>query len=465
MNNTTQPGKWQDNVALERYRLISPLLDETLDIAKKLKLREKTAERSGISVRSLYRYEKAYLDDGFEGLKPRSRQNAQSSRLPKNFPSLMEECIQLKREVPLRSASQIIMILEMEGKVAPGVLKRSTIQKHLHRAGFSKAQMKKMVLASQSSSCRWWKPHRMMLAEADIKYGPKLPIGKNGKLIQTYLVVIIDNHSRYVIGSGFFDNMEAQIVEDTYRKTILAHGKMEAVQHDNGGQFVATQLQNTFSRLGIRLIRCKVFSPQAKGAVEVFNRFVNAFSAEAEAKHVKTLVELNHYWDTWLEMYYHKKPHEGLADYYRNLGVDVPPGGITPEQEWNRDSRPLVFLDVNVVAEAFLHHETRKVNNAGCISFRNRDYDVGSPLSGREVEIAYDPQSAEELTVSCEGMIPFTARPVAIGEFCAPKPMVPSTLLPTEPETSRFLDSLETKRKEMQKARADAISFGRFRKE
>lgn len=108
------------------------------------------------------------------------------------FQELLQECIQLKREVPLRSVNQIILILEMEGRAAPGVLKRSTVQRHLERAGFGRAQMKKHLQASRSSSRRYWKPHRMMLVQADIKYGPKLPIGKHGRMTQTYLVVILD---------------------------------------------------------------------------------------------------------------------------------------------------------------------------------------------------------------------------------------------------------------------------------
>ena len=48
----------------------------------------------------------------------------------------------------------------------------------------------------------------------DIKYGPKLPIGKNGKKVQTYLSSIIDDHSRYILASTFYDNQEKEIVEE-----------------------------------------------------------------------------------------------------------------------------------------------------------------------------------------------------------------------------------------------------------
>jgi hypothetical protein len=71
--------------------------------------------------------------------------------------------------------------------------------------------------------------------------------------------------------------------------------------------------------------------------------------------------------------------------------------------EWNRDARPLVFLDTSVVGEAFLHHEERVVNKGGCISFRGRDYEVSAALIGATVEIAYDPQNPNPITISLVG--------------------------------------------------------------
>lgn len=58
--------------------------------------------------------------------------------------------------------------------------------------------------------------------------------------------------------------------------------------------------------------------------------------------------------------------------------------GITPLQEWNRDTRALTFLDVNVVTKAFLHHEERMVDNSGCFSFRGRKYEAGVTLAGKK---------------------------------------------------------------------------------
>ena len=194
--NTKQ---WQEDEALRRFRLISPILDESLDPAKRLQVRKEIAEKNDVTTRSLYRYEAAYRAGGFAGLKPMNREQRRSFALPENFDELVGEAIQLKREVPTRSVAQIILILEMEGLVAPGILKRSTLQRYLYDAGFGKKQMKKYTEARNSSSRRFCKAHRMQLAQADIKYIMKLPIGPGGKMIQCYICSIIDDHSKMIV--------------------------------------------------------------------------------------------------------------------------------------------------------------------------------------------------------------------------------------------------------------------------
>ena len=121
--------KWQDEEALRRYRIIAPLLDPDMDEGKRQQLREEAAEKNGISKRTLYRYEKSYREEGFGGLRPASRTKKRQQRLPENFEGIMEQAVQLKREVPKRSVRQIIKVLELEGFAKPGVLKPSTMQR------------------------------------------------------------------------------------------------------------------------------------------------------------------------------------------------------------------------------------------------------------------------------------------------------------------------------------------------
>lgn len=457
--------KWQEAEALHRFQLIAPLLDEGLDDARKLQLRKKIASDNDISVRSVYRYEKAYREGQFAGLLPSSRKKQRVQNLPAGFDTLLQEAIQLRKEVPERSVNQIITILELEGQAAPGVLKRSTLERHLYQAGFGSEHMRMYQDARESSSKRFCKPHRMMLVQGDIKYGPKLPMGKNGSKVQTYLSSAIDDHSRYLLHSRFYASQEETIVEDTFHQLIVRYGKFDACYFDNGTQYIAKQLKLSLSKLGIRVSHAPVRSGKSKGKQERFHQVVDAFLREAKLKDIRTLEELNHYWEIYLEEYYHNKPHDGIREYYESLGVTLPQGGISPRTEFNRDSRPLSYIDVSVVAEAFLHHEERKVDKGACIRFRSRKYETKPELIGHTVQIAYDPVSPEALTVSYPGMEPFTARPMKIGEYCDKNPTLPVGMQGQKPVTSRFLDALERKHEGSTQHKADAISFAAYRKE
>src|SRR5699024_9921670 len=151
------------------------------------------------------------------------------------------------------------------------------------------------------------------------------------------------------------------------------------------------QIRLSLARLGIRVLHAKPRRCKSKGKIEKFHQVVDMFHREAKLKNIKTLEELNRLWAVFLDAYYHQKPHEGISEYCESLGAAVPESGITPLQEWNRDSRPLTYLDVSVVSEAFLHHETRKVDKGACISFRGRKYETKPALIGYKLEISYDP--------------------------------------------------------------------------
>lgn len=106
--NNNEIRTWQNETALQRFQMISPLLEEGLDASAKVELRKKIAADNNLSERTLRRYEQSYRERSFEGLLPQSRAKPGPTPLPANFDELLAEAIQLKREVPTRSVNQII---------------------------------------------------------------------------------------------------------------------------------------------------------------------------------------------------------------------------------------------------------------------------------------------------------------------------------------------------------------------
>ena len=152
-------------IAEERMSMIAPLLSQNMDSRRVEQLRQEICERNQISQRTLERYLCAYLNGGFEALKPQSRSSQSNYKIPQE---LLDEAIQLRRELPSRSIPTIIKILELEKKAPPGFLKRTTLQDALSRAGYSTAMMK-LYNDKGYASQRFQRLHRHDLWQGDIE--------------------------------------------------------------------------------------------------------------------------------------------------------------------------------------------------------------------------------------------------------------------------------------------------------
>jgi len=424
--------------AEERMKMIAPLLVPGLDKAAMTQKKLELSDAYGVSVRTLERYSKSYMDDGFQGLLPQSKNPGSKYKIPDE---LLQEAIQLRRELPSRSIPTIIQILEAEGKAKPGFLKRTTLQDALSRAGFS-AGMMKIYADNGYASQRFQRTHRHDLWQGDIKYGPKLML--NGVLVQTYLSCLIDDATRYIVHAEFYSNMEQDIVEDTLHKAITKYGAPRRIYFDNGTQYRSHWMKRACGLMGIRLLYARPRNPQGKGKQERFNHTVDSFLAEVSLERTDTLRELNVKFHAWLEECYHSKEHSAL--------------GTTPEIAFKSDSMPARFVDPVILTRAFLHCEQRKADKSGCISFRGDKYDLGVKYAGKRVDVVYDPANVEVLTIEVSGETPFPAHKLHIGEHVAGRPK--RTEVERVPvDHSRLLDAVTSENARKEQKRRGAISY------
>ncbi|WAH39365.1 DDE-type integrase/transposase/recombinase [Alicyclobacillus dauci] len=437
--------KKAEEIAAQRFQLLSPLLAEGLDAAKLRELKAQICKETGLSERTVRRYLAKYRNEGFGGLKPQGKPRSTSSP---SFISqdLLEEAILLRREVPTRSVSQIIEILEWEGKAAPGQLKRSTLQEHLAARGYSSRQMR-MYAETGAASRRFQKRHRNQLWQSDIKYGPYLPVGPNGAKQQVYLVVVLDDTTRFVLHGAFYTTLDKSIVTDCFRQAVQKYGVPEAVYFDNGKQYRSKWMARTCSKLGTRLVFTKAYSPEAKGKVEKFNRTVDSFLNEVALDKPQTLERLNEQFQVWLSECYQHRPHSALGE------------NVSPETAYRSDRKPLNFASADVIADAFLHVETRKVDKSGCISFMNKKYEVGLTFIGSTVDVIYDPADTTELTIEATGHKSHKVREMTIGERTGTRPKLPDHLGTTPTEASRLLRAAENQHEKRQERVIPAVRY------
>ncbi len=441
--------KKAEEIAGNRVQLMLPLLADGLDPAKMRELRKNICEKAGISERTLRRYLEKYRSLGFAGLKPRGKGRPESEAIA---PELLEQAILLRREVPSRSITQIIQILEWEGKALPGEIKRSTLQEKLADRGYSSRQMR-IYADSGVATRRFQQRYRNQLVHSDIKYGPYLPIGPGGAKKQVFLVTFLDDATRFVLHGAFYPTLDQAIVEDCFRNAIQKHGAPEAVYFDNGKQYKTKWMARTCSKLGIRLLYAKPYSPEATGKVEKFNQTVDSFLKESALEKPKTLDKLNEFFQIWLSECYQNKPHSALQN------------NLSPEAAFKSDRHPLRFIEPEVLANAFLHCETRKVDKSGCINFMSKKYEVGLSFIGCTVDVVYDPADITELRIEYKGHTPWKARELVIGRHVGKRPGLPEHLELKPADSSRLLSAATSKNKERQCRQNSAISFRSLGKE
>ena len=432
-----------EETAEKRFKIITSVLvaiEEGADTAKIVQLKKGICERHGISYRTLGRWLDAHAKNGFGGLKPVPRVYSGPNAIPEK---LIAEAIQLRREVPSRSVSQIIEILELEGKAPVGLLRRTTLQEKMAARGYS-SRLMRLYQQKGVASRRFVRLNRNDLWQADIKFVTYLNV--NGIKKKIYLVCFLDDATRYVVHAEFYDNLDKAIVQDCFRKAIIKEGLPSRVYYDNGGQFRNRWMQRACARLNIKLLFAKPYSPESTGKPERWNRTVDAFLAEAKVKKLSTIDSYNYYLKVWLQESYHSKTHASLKD--------------TPGNAYKTSKTPLRFVDQEVIADAFLECESRKVDKSGCVRLVNKLYDVGIPLIGQTVDVVFDPADLSVVTAEHKptGYIK-RVKELIVGPYAGKRPKLPDTLLPVPCETSRLLDVKEQQYVNNQAAVRRAIRY------
>ncbi len=105
----------------------------------------------------------------------------------------------------------------------------------------------------------------------------------------TFSLILLDDHSRFVVGHGTDDAERADLVIETFEKAVARHGKPEMVLHDKGSAFWSWRGISRFTALltemGIDQIAAE--HKEWNGKLEVFN-----------ANLAKELFDVQRFYDT-----------------------------------------------------------------------------------------------------------------------------------------------------------------------
>lgn len=356
----------------ERQRLLKELASRPYEIpgSRRCYLSEKTIEA----------WFYAWKRGGIDALAPRTRRDKGQSKLA---PALQELILQAKRDNPKRSLDELCRLLEAQGVVAKGTLKRTTLHRLLQRHGLSRptgADSQRVERRSYEAE------HAGDIWYGDVMHGPKVPI--KGQLRKAYLVSLMDDASRLITHSAFCPGETALDIEGVLKQAILKRSLPRKLVIDNGAAYRAGSLQAICARLSIPLVYCRPYEPEAKGKLERWHRVVRAqFLSELTHQHLRSLETLNTCLWAWVEQVYHQRVHSIL--------------GCTPLHRWQQDLETLRSLGpfASELDALFYHRQHRRVRKDGTVSFDGRLFEVPYPLVGRTVALVVDPQAGKVVGV------------------------------------------------------------------
>lgn len=355
----------------------------------------------------------------------------------------LERASQLRKEEPTRSTSTLIDILEREGSVGEGALKRSTMDRHLDKRGASRRLMQ--VLGTKRH-VRLSFEHPLDFVVGDFHAGPWVCTDE-GELRRTELAAFIDHTSRYVPESRYGLTEDICAVRLAMRGLCTTSGLPRRLYVDNGPSFQARRFHFACAELGIDLVHSRPYVSEGRGLVERFNRTVKeAFEVEVRLRpEPPTLAELNDFWRAWLDERYHRRAHSET--------------GEPPVERWQRllattEVRP---ADPVLLDEVLRLHARRKVHpKTSTVEVGGVAFVVDTALRKRRVDVLYDAADFSSVLIYFDGRRIQRARPQVKGEAPVEGPAEAQRPPPS-------VDYLALLRKSHQRRRAEALSTIRFR--
>lgn len=377
----TEDEKMQ--VAVFRFSVISDFIHSNM-MSRQEKgrlLREKCdrkwqipfSEKTRISKGTIRRWIRAYNNNNraLKSLYPHERGDMGSCRAMDE-----ETCvslIRLREQLPYAVVSRLI---ERMKETYPGVrLNNSTVYRFLHRH-----ELMHPVEKNKADRRKFEAELPNDLWQSDVMHGPHVEV--NGKKQKTYLIAIIDDHSRLIVYARFYLSEGLASYLDAFENGLLRRGLPKKLYVDNGSAFRSKQLEYVSASLSIALIHAKPYQPQGKGKIERWFKTVRSgFLPHYKAD---TLSELNKAFEAWLNDDYQQKAHSAT--------------GQTPFERFTSKMHCLRAAPGNL-KDYFRKVARRTIAKDRTITIDGRLYEGPVSLIGKRVELFYHQDNPEQVEV------------------------------------------------------------------
>ena len=380
-------SKKQEAVAIFRYGIIAPALHMAKSEKKKYfkELAGKELDvpyygRKKYGASSFKEWLWRYRTGGIDNLKPRIRCD---KGLPRKISDkILEGAKEIIKECPFLSVSGIYRMLLKHGHARPGDFSETTLREWIQKYNLRDTAEKK-------DRRKFEKENINELWITDFMHGPCIKDGKKKR--QLYLCGIIDDHSRMIVGWGWFYQENSIALATALKRAIALYGVPNVLYCDNGKVFKTNYLQLACAKLGIALVHSQPYDSPSRGKIERWFKTVrDKFLAEINPSEL-SYSEFINIFTNWIDCSYHKHHHKGID--------------ARPIDKYLKSASAIKVksLSDHEIDNAFLNLIIRTVKNDATISIGGKLYEVPTKYIGKKIELCFPIDQPNNLTLIEDG--------------------------------------------------------------
>ena len=389
MSKNTETMKHNAEVAQFRFALIAPVIQGLYpDASATAYYKRVTASPLTLpdgstvtySYKTLEKWKSQYSIGGLDALMPGTRSDKGIPRALNE--DAIAEIYRIKEEHPRMNATQIYTHLVRESFI-PATVSVDSVQRFIRHNDLKSARdpnLRDRKAFEEDEFGKIW--------QADTCYLPH--ITEDGTSRRVYCIMIIDDHSRLLVGGELFYNDNACNFQKVLKDAIATYGIPDKLYVDNGCSYSNAQLSMICVSLGILLLHTRIRDGASKGKVE---------------RHFRTLKERWLYTLDINKITSLSQFNGMLKDYMRDYnttfhrGIDtIPLERYQASKDHPRKPESRQWLD-----DYFYNRITRKVRKDSTISIDKVCYDVPMQFISAKVDVRYLPDDMTSAYILFDG--------------------------------------------------------------
>jgi transposase InsO family protein len=259
------------------------------------------AKEVGASTDGIRRWVKAYQERGEEGLRNAFRSSGSRRKLPG---PVREKIIEIKKREPFFGVQRISHLLKRVFflSACPETVRRTLQEECLIVPSRKKhsANITRPRFFERSTPNQMWQ-------------GDIFTFRLGGRY--AYLVGMIDDYSRYMVGLELYRSQTADQVIEVYRRAVGEYGVPKEVLTDRGRQYTnwrgTTRFERELGKDRVKHIKSQAHHPMTLGKIERFWKTIyEEFLVRAQ---FGSFEEAQERVRQWVKYYNHKRPHQGIG--------------------------------------------------------------------------------------------------------------------------------------------------------